>query len=193
MAPLLSTFARAKKLEYFFGRLEKNARILEVGCADGWVGGYALRNGWTDYVGIDIAKPPVLPPHPFIHGDITRWRELGLQPKSFDAVIAFEVIEHGDFYRDFAALLRPGGRLMVTTPVPHMDWVCRMLELLGLNQRRTSPHTHLIYLHDLPDYFRPVEISVKGAISQWGVFEKVPGGSIRTERRSYGQRSALGR
>jgi 2-polyprenyl-3-methyl-5-hydroxy-6-metoxy-1,4-benzoquinol methylase len=174
MAPLISQYARTRKLEYFFGHLDKEARILEVGCADGWVGAYALGSGWTNFVGLDLATPATPPQHDFVCGDINQWRDLGLAPESFDAIIAFEVIEHGDFYDAMYALLRPGGKLMVTTPKPSMDWACRILEGIGLNQRRTSPHDHLINLRDLPEGFRPVDLQVKAFISQWGVFEKVP-------------------
>jgi SAM-dependent methyltransferase len=170
----LSDLARRSKLKYFLGQLPKDARILEVGCADGWFGEHAVRHGWTDVTGIDIVQPAAPLPHEFVHGDINDWQELGLTAGSFDAVIAFEVIEHGDFYDALAALLKPGGKLMVTTPVPHMDWLCRVLERLGVNQRRSSPHTHLIRLRDLPPSFDLRHYQVKGGISQWGVFERVP-------------------
>ncbi len=167
---LLSDLARRKKLEYFLGQVPKDAHILEIGCADGWVGEYAVRNGWTDFTGVDVLDPGRPLGHEFVHGDINRWRDLGLAPHSFDAIIAFEVIEHGDFYAAIQALLRPGGLLLVTTPVPRMDWACQVLEAVGLNQRRSSPHTHLIRLRDLPAGLRPVRIQVKAGLSQWGVF-----------------------
>ncbi|NUR62510.1 MAG: class I SAM-dependent methyltransferase [Catenulispora sp.] len=170
----LSNLARRAKLKYFLGQLPKDARILEVGCADGWFGEHAVRHGWTDITGIDIIEPATPLPHEFVHGDINDWRALGLAAGSFDAVIAFEVIEHGDFYDALAALLKPGGKLMVTTPVPHLDWLCRVMERLGVNQRRSSPHTHLIYLRDLPPTFELQSYQIKGGMSQWGVFERVP-------------------
>lgn len=179
MGAVLSRYARRKKLDYFFGHIPKDARILEVGCADGWVGRYALGHGWADFVGIDIERPAVHPPHEFVHGDINEWHALGLEPESFDAIIAFEVIEHGDFFTALATLLRPGGKLLVTTPVPHRDRVCELLERIGLNQRRTSPHTHLIYLDDLPADFRKVEATTKAGLSQWGVFERVAVPAVR--------------
>jgi SAM-dependent methyltransferase len=170
----LSDVARRAKLQFFLGQLPKDARILEVGCADGWFGEFAVRHGWTDLVGIDIVRPTKPLGHEFVHGDVNRWRALGLRPASFDAIVAFEVIEHGDFYAAMADLLKPGGKLMVTTPLPHMDWACKVLERLGVNQRRSSPHTHLIYLRDLPPVFRLKHSQVKGGVSQWGVFERVP-------------------
>jgi len=171
--PLLSAIARRKKLAYFLSFVPKTDRILEIGCADGWVGSYATANGWHRFVGIDLADPPAPLPHEFVRGDIQDWRQIGLEAGSFDAVIAFEVVEHGDFFKPISELLRPGGLLLVTTPLPHRDWVCKILEAAVLNQRRTSPHDHLIYLHDFPEEFHPVRSKVKGGISQWGVFQRV--------------------
>jgi len=179
---ILSDLARRKKLEYFLGQVPKSARILEIGCADGWVGRYAVANGWRDYTGIDVLQPPAALPHAFVHGDVNRWRELGLEPGGYDAIVAFEVIEHGDFYDAIQALLRPGGLLLVTTPVPSMDWACKLLEGVGLNQRRSSPHTHLISLRRLPERLRPVRIQVKAGLSQWGVFRLAPAPSPVVER-----------
>jgi 2-polyprenyl-3-methyl-5-hydroxy-6-metoxy-1,4-benzoquinol methylase len=167
---LVSGVARRRKLEYFLNQVPKNADILEIGCADGWVGDYALANGWHRFTGIDIEAPAKPPAHAFILGDVNRWRDHGLRPDSFDAILAFEVIEHGDFYGAIMSLLRPGGLLMVTTPVPHMDWACTVFEAAHLTQPRTSPHDHLIYLRDLPKGLQPVEIKVQAGISQWGVF-----------------------
>ena len=164
--PLLSDYARRKKIEYFFGDIPKDARILEVGAGDGWVGRYLKGNGWTNYVSIDIVPPAD------IVGDLRDWRKLGLEESSFDVIVAFEVIEHVDLYQEMFDLLKPGGRLLVTTPVPHMDWACKTLERIGLNQQRTSPHSHLIYFKDIP-LFTPVDTRVVKLIGQWGKFTKV--------------------
>ena len=97
--------------------------------------------------------------------------ELGLAAESFDAVVAFEVVEHVDCFRACHDLLKPGGRMLITTPLPHRDWVMKLLERAGLNQPRTSPHDHLVYLDRVP-LFTEKRVKVVAGLSQWGVFVK---------------------
>ncbi len=167
--PLLSDIARNKKLRFFLPCLAKDARILEVGAGSGWLGEYLRQNGWEHYTSVDAESPAG------IRGDINQWRALGLEAESFDALIAFEVVEHGDFYDSFFELLRPGGLLLLTTPVPGADWFLRSLERIGLNQKRTSPHSHLHDIREI-DKFEPVVVKRIAGLAQWGVFRK-PGAS----------------
>lgn len=85
--------------------------------------------------------------------------------------MAFEVVEHVHCFREFAELLKPGGLLLLTSPVPHMDWLCKALEKVGLNQKRTSPHDHLIYFKNIP-LFEPLETKTVGLMAQWGKFRR---------------------
>lgn len=163
--PLLSDYARKKKIEYFLAAIPKDSRILEIGCGDGWLGAHLRSHGWTRYVGMDR-----IPPADVI-GDIRDWRKCGLHPESFDVIIAFEVIEHVPCFQEMYDMLRPGGRVMLTSPAPEMDWLCRIFEILGLNQRRTSPHDHLIRFSDIP-LFESVSIRRVGFMAQWGIFQK---------------------
>ena len=169
--PLLSDIARRKKIKYFLDPIPKDAAILEVGCGSKWVGEYLRGHGWTNYTGLDLFPPAD------VVGDITRWRELGLKPESFDVIIAFEVIEHVDCFQECYDLLKPGGKLLLTSPVPHMDWAMKTLEALGLNQKRTSPHSNLTYFSRIAK-FEPVELKTKAGLAQWGVLRK-PAGPAR--------------
>ncbi|HSR26398.1 MAG TPA: class I SAM-dependent methyltransferase [Candidatus Eisenbacteria bacterium] len=162
---LLSDIARRRKIRYFLDGVPGDASILEIGSGSGWVGDYLRQNGWTGYVGLDVVPPAD------IVGDVRDWQQLGLPPSSFDVIVAFEVVEHVDCWHACHALLKPGGRMLVTTPLPHRDWVLKMLESRRLNQRRTSPHDHLVYLHEVRN-FRQRQVQVVAGLSQWGVFTK---------------------
>ena len=167
--PFLSDLARKKKISWFLNPIPKDAAILEVGSGSGWVGDYFRENGWTNYTGIDLVPPAD------IVGDIGNWKTLGIQKASFDYIVAFEVVEHVDIFPACEALLKPGGKLLVTTPLPRADWIMKLLENVGLNQKRTSPHSNLLYLKDVGGLQLISRRNVAG-LSQWGVFEKFGSG-----------------
>jgi hypothetical protein len=173
--PLLSEYARRRKVEFFFGMIDRDARILEVGAGSGWVGDWCHEHGYEHYTGLDL-KPPA-----DIVGDIKDWRELGIEPGSFDVIIAFEVVEHTACFGECYEILTDGGRMMITTPVPHWDLLLRALEVLGLNQPRYGPHNHLVYLRDVPVFERR-EIRIVAGLSQLAVFHKEPCADERRER-----------
>lgn len=170
--PCLSDYAQRRKIAYFLDPTARNARILEIGCGSGWVGAYLKAHGWTNYVGLDLAPPAD------VVGDIRQWRRLGLEPESFDVILAFEVVEHVDCFGECYELLAPGGRLLATSPVPRMDWAMKILERLGLNQKRTSPHDHLVDFRRVP-HFERKQVKIVAMLSQWGIFEKT--GSVVME------------
>ncbi len=163
--PLLSDVAQKKKIDFFLTPLDKDARILEIGSGSGWVGDYLKTNGWTNYDGLDLEPPAD------IVGDITQWQSLGMQANSYDVIVAFEVVEHVDLYAACQDLLKPNGKLLVTTPAPHADWFMKILELVGLNQKRTSPHCNLHYLKSNDKLDLDLKRTVAG-LSQWGIFVK---------------------
>ena len=154
-----------EKIEYFLAPIPRDARILEIGCGSKWVGDYLRQNGWSRYIGLDLFPPAD------VVGDIRHWRELGLKQASFDVIVAFEVIEHVNCFAECYSLLKPGGRLLLTSPVPHMDWAMKILEECGLNQRRTSPHSNLTDFRKIPD-FEPIAVKTVAGLAQWGVFRK---------------------
>jgi 2-polyprenyl-3-methyl-5-hydroxy-6-metoxy-1,4-benzoquinol methylase len=158
----LSNVARRGKLRFFLPRLDQSARILDIGCADGWFKRAAADLGYPFVTGVDLHPPADLV------GDIRDYLALGLQPHSFDAIVAFEVVEHGDFSAAMRDLLKSDGQLMLTTPVPRMDPLCRALEALRLLQARGSRHDHLIDVRRLPG-FVVVDRRIKAGVSQWAV------------------------
>ncbi len=60
-----------------------------------------------------------------------------------------------------------------------MDWLLKITEALGLNQRRTSPHDHLVDLHSVPG-FRQKTIRIVLGVGNWAVFTKQDPAGIET-------------
>jgi SAM-dependent methyltransferase len=165
--PILSNLSRRLKKHYFLNTISPNQAVLEIGCGDGWVGRHLQQRGIRKIVDIDTT------PAATINGDIRDWRDLGLNPASFDVIVAFEVLEHVDCVEDCFALLKPGGRLMITSPFPPADPVLELLEKWHLNQPRTSPHDHLTYFKETEMFgidrmWRPI------GLSQWCILRKKP-------------------
>jgi len=163
--PILSEYSRRKKIDYFLRMIPKNARILEIGCGSSWVGQYLKQKGCNQYMGLDLVSPAD------IVGSIKNWQNLELKAGTFDYIVAFEVVEHVDCFQECYDLLKSGGRLLITTPVPKMDPVLQLLESLGLNQKRTSSHDHLVELHRVIP-FEKKDIKIIAFLSQWAIFEK---------------------
>ena len=134
--PLLSELSRRRKLALLLRHLPPGASVLEVGSGSGWFS-EGLRRRGHPVMTLDIQGPADLV------GDVNAWRDLGLGPGSFDAVVGLELIEHVDCLAAMRALCRPGGLIMLSSPHPRWDWVMKILEALRLTQRRTSPHDNL--------------------------------------------------
>ncbi len=165
--PLLSDIASNKKFAWFVEPLPKEAAILEVGCGDGAMAKRARQAGWTRYATLDLRDVGA-----DFTGDILRYRELGLKEASFDAIIAFEVVEHVHCFREFHDLLKPGGLLLLTSPIPERDWILQILEFAGLNQKRTSPHDHLIHFKRIP-FFTIEKYKTPAGLAQWGKLRRI--------------------
>lgn len=163
----LSWLARRRKIAYFLKWVTPEAKILDVGCSTNWFKTAAAEQGFPNVTGLDLIPPAD------IVGDVRQWEQLGMQAGTWEAITAFEVLEHGDFAPTLRALLKPGGLLFATTPVPAMDPVCHALEKVGLLQRRTSPHTHLTDLRTLAG-FEVADYKIKAGISQWAVLRALP-------------------
>jgi SAM-dependent methyltransferase len=156
----LSGHARDKKIELLLSHIRDRAWVLEIGCGDGWVEEYLRTRSDIEYHGIDLE-----PPADYV-GSIKDWRQLGLQGASYDAIIAFEVLEHVDCLDDCYELLKPGGMFLITTPVPHWDWACWILERIGINQKRGTPHTNLLYVNSIKR-FEHIESFRFKVVGQW--------------------------
>ena len=161
----LQTWARSNRIRYFLPSIKSRDRVLEIGSGDAWFRAAVESAVAVEYVTIDIEQAAD------IRGDIRDWRRLGLEAGHFDVIVAFEVVEHVDCFQDCLALLKPGGLLLITTPVPGMDGLLKIAEALHLTQKRTSPHSNLVDLENVQGFIH--EQSRKPFhVAQWAVFRK---------------------
>ncbi|MDP3956654.1 MAG: class I SAM-dependent methyltransferase [bacterium] len=110
--------------------LPGNLRTLDAGCGSGAFTMYAAKIG-NEAVGISFdernnkvaterAKMLGIKNIKFLDGDLRKLDQMSENLGIFDQIICCETIEHiindQKLISDFAALLRPGGRLILTTP-----------------------------------------------------------------------------
>jgi 2-polyprenyl-3-methyl-5-hydroxy-6-metoxy-1,4-benzoquinol methylase/uncharacterized protein YbaR (Trm112 family) len=111
--------------QYILSQIPSGADwILDAGCGGGWLAG-ALNGKGKHVISMDISdinpvKAVKNVPAPTHYGLVADVFELPLKATSIDCIIASEIIEHvPDPKRFLAALLaalKPGGKLIVTTP-----------------------------------------------------------------------------
>lgn len=147
------------KLKLLLPYLKKKDKILDLGCGDMWLTNF-LKNKDYNCVGFDLEKPAD------IVGDVKKYK---FKKDSFDVVIALEMIEHVDCFLEIKKMLKPKGILILSTPVPHFDWFCYLNERLGIFQKRTSPHSNLFYLKDVP--FKSIYKATLFGLVQFGIYK----------------------
>jgi 2-polyprenyl-3-methyl-5-hydroxy-6-metoxy-1,4-benzoquinol methylase len=104
-----------------FERLVRPGRMLEVGCAGGWLLKHAIERGWRAE-GVELSADAVAHARTLglevFHGGLVEAR---LQAASFDLVYMGDVLEHVPDCREVldevARVLRPGGVLHLRGPI----------------------------------------------------------------------------
>ena len=100
------------------------ARLLDIGCAAGYLLDEASARGWEP-TGVDIAAPlvacakQIAPRARVYHGDVLT---LELPVRHFAAITVFDAFGYLDpirTLRRFRELLKPGGRVFLTTVLPN--------------------------------------------------------------------------
>lgn len=107
---------------YDFLKNKSSLKILEVGCGHGYLT-YALNNSGFDATGLDVSSKAIESAKSnfgdkFICADLTSY--VLSSNEKYDLVIATEVIEHVNepvqFIENCLNLLKPGGKILITTP-----------------------------------------------------------------------------
>ena len=105
--------------------IERGSHVLDVGCFDGALfrkAGDAVRSG----VGIDIVRPGSWPPGPY-ELRLGQFPEAVKDDEIFDGIVMLALVEHilddqlEQWSKVVPELLRPHGRLIITTPSPIVD------------------------------------------------------------------------
>jgi len=127
--------------------LPKRARVLDVGCGNGWWAGWLAEQGHY-VVGIDPSRNGIAIAqqlHPNCRFMIAAAQENLLElldEPPFDAVISLEIVEHVYSPRTWAAAcfeaLKPGGRLVCSTPY-HGYWKNLAMSLLNGWDKHLGP------------------------------------------------------
>lgn len=112
------------RYEFALQQMRGGERVLETGCGVGY--GTQMLSGRSQFtIGVDYSGPALArarEKHPAPNLGYARMdcRQLALAGQSFDLIVSFEMFEHlersSDYLRECRRVLRPGGRLILSTP-----------------------------------------------------------------------------
>ena len=101
--------------------------VLDVGCGYGWFEALSLSHGATSVTGIEPTEADLVTVREGIQDERASFHVAGatalpFDDESFDTVVMWEVLEHlpkssePTAFSEIARVLRPGGRLLLSTP-----------------------------------------------------------------------------
>jgi len=155
-----------KRIEKILPHLDKDMKILDLGCGDGWLTKY-LRSKGYDSLGVDshFTDNP-----PFYRGIASK---IPFDDGHFDCIIMIEVIEHiepSSCYDEINRVLKKNGKIILTTILPESDHFVHLMSKLRIADPYVTPHINLVHIEDLP--WKLITKSNILLLDQFGVFEK---------------------
>jgi SAM-dependent methyltransferase len=121
----------AALLEDFVAALPPDPTVLDAGCGDG---ARTLANLPSGSIGLDFSRrglalaAETVPGSPLLQGDMT---SIPIRDGAVDGITAYYAVfhvareRHPEVYREFARILEPGGRLLMTLPGGRFETVRR--------------------------------------------------------------------
>ena len=132
-----------EQFEKIIGKINSK-QLLDVGCSYGFLLDVAVERGWKVW-GSELSKKQssyAAERHPGVCNNAVS--ECNFPSNFFDAITAYEILEHvsspREFLKDFRQVLRPGGYLAMTTPNV-AGWEAKLMGRYWLNLIRM----HLYY------------------------------------------------
>ncbi|HEX2252409.1 MAG TPA: class I SAM-dependent methyltransferase [Thermoanaerobaculia bacterium] len=139
LEPLLARL-RARQAERLLPAELRGGRILDIGC--GSYPYFLAHTSFREKLAIDRQQPAAPPAGIRWHAlDLNATPELPFPDEHLDAVTMLAVVEHLDpaslvvLFSEVRRTLRPGGRLVVTTPAAWSDGLLHVMARVGLVSR----------------------------------------------------------
>lgn len=186
-----SEFALRKR--FLLEHVSAGERVLDIGCGEGWFASELMRAG-AAVVGLDVAEEPLrrgCERDPVL--DLRLLDPKGPWPfgiADFDAVWAGETIEHivdtAGWLSEARRVLRPGGRLLLSTPAHGRLRVLRLAFSQRAFETHFDPRTdHLRFytrlgLSRLLEEFGFQEVAVRAAAGPPGARRLLLGRAVRS-------------
>jgi 2-polyprenyl-3-methyl-5-hydroxy-6-metoxy-1,4-benzoquinol methylase len=118
---LLSPFLQRRRVSA--ARPHLRGKVLDIGCGNGVLADFIAP---ADYLGMD-RNPAVLARARERHPGYTFVEQLPAPAPVYDTVVSLAVIEHisdpAEAMTAWSKYLKPGGRMVLTTPHPAFEWI----------------------------------------------------------------------
>ncbi|BCM92010.1 putative S-adenosylmethionine-dependent methyltransferase/MSMEI_2290 [Abditibacteriota bacterium] len=145
-------------------------RVIDIACGLGYGSKIVAQRHGARVEGVDVSEEALTYAREhystegvnFNQGSIT---DIQFEDASFDAAICFETIEHLSLsdaeqaMRELLRVLRPGGKLFISTPNRYFTWV------LGLGGMKNEFHLYEFRPHELGSYLKRTGFEVTAT---WG-------------------------
>ena len=142
--------------------IRPGARVLDIGCADGLLF-RRLQSRIQGGIGIDpdVKQAVATGRYQLIPG---RFPDDLPETAPFDVITMLAVLEHMPdaahprVAQRCAALLKPGGRLVITVPSPRVDRILELLKALRVSEPMSLEEHHHFDVRGVPELFRPLRL-----------------------------------